>query len=74
MPALRELELHLDHTDLGTAEVRELGQSLPTTLKRLCMDLRSCHKLKQDSGLKVERHLCGFQVEKANADAAIASP
>ena len=49
---LRELDLHLDHTDMGDMEVKALGQSLPSTLKRFCIDLRSCPKL-QDSGLKL---------------------
>ena len=61
---LRELDLHLDHSDMGAAEMKALGQSLPTTLKRFCIDLRSCPKLKQDCGLRkhadVKRHITTF--------------
>eukprot|EP00439_Symbiodinium_sp_Y106_P051048 s2051_g6.t2 len=47
MRGLRELELHLDHTDMGTPELKLLGKSFSSTLKRLCLDLRSCQNLKQ---------------------------
>ena len=53
MRGLRELELHLDHTDMGTPELKLLGKSFSSTLKRLCLDLRSCQNLKQDCRLKL---------------------
>ncbi|CAE7240793.1 unnamed protein product [Symbiodinium sp. CCMP2592] len=54
MRSLRELELHLDHTDMGTPELKLLGKSFSSTLKRLCLDLRSCHNLQQDCRLKLD--------------------
>ncbi|CAE7888660.1 unnamed protein product, partial [Symbiodinium sp. KB8] len=55
MRGLRELELHLDHTDMGTPELKLLGKSFSSsTLKRLCLDLRSCYILKQAVGSATE--------------------
>ncbi|CAE7731034.1 unnamed protein product [Symbiodinium necroappetens] len=55
MRGLRELELHLDHTDMGTPELKLLGKSFSlSTLKRLCLDLRSCYNLKQAVGSATE--------------------
>ena len=59
MRGLRELELHLDHTDMGTPELKLLGKSFSlSTLKRLCLDLRSCYNLKQDCRLNLNSRSC----------------
>ena len=67
MRGLRELELHLDHTDMGTPELKLLGKSFSSsTLKRLCLDLRSCYILKQDCRLNLNSRSCTQKTPQTN--------